>query len=324
MHNDPGWDRRALPLARKRRGPADAGGRRWICRWKAGTMPPARAKSISSTRARLHGMQAASAGCALPGVCLSAVLAAVRRKRCGRGRLPAPAGNPPRRVPTTPLPPAAARPAAVLLAQAACPGRRPVARGGAGAQSAAAAVCRRAVPQRARRAPRRGPDGADPLRRIAGYLQQHCAEPLTLERMGAEFHMSPKYFSAWFQKHFARTFSDYLTAVRIERAKTLLQQNRRRHRVGFPAGGFFGQQLFYPRFPPRCRLHPRAIPPPVPGRPELRVQSLFQEFRVQSLELRYGGAAAQPPLILCKLLGGFKCGRFLLTQDGFYVIQYLA
>ena len=74
-----------------------------------------------------------------------------------------------------------------------------------------------------RRISRDRPAG-DPLRRIAGYLQQHCGEPLTLQRLGEEFHMSPKYFSSYFQKRFARNFSDYLTAVRIERAKTLLQQ----------------------------------------------------------------------------------------------------
>ena len=96
------------------------------------------------------------------------------------------------------LPRAAARPAAVLLAQAAALAADP---------SPAAALALKALLLQfvaglyrgglvARRA---GADGADPLRRIAGYLQQHCAEPLTLERMGAEFHMSPKYFSAWFK-----------------------------------------------------------------------------------------------------------------------------
>ena len=141
------------------------------------------------------------------------------------------------------LPPAAARPAAVLLAQAAALAADP---------SPAAALALKALLLQfvaglyrgglvARRA---GADGADPLRRIAGYLQQHCAEPLTLERMGAEFHMSPKYFSAWFQKHFARTFSDYLTAVRIERAKTLLQQTDAGIEWVSQQAGFSGSSYF--------------------------------------------------------------------------------
>ena len=60
------------------------------------------------------------------------------------------------------------------------------------------------------------------LREIARYIQQHSAEKLTLQQMGEAFHMSPKYFGAYFQRHFDCGFSDYLTAVRIQRARDLL------------------------------------------------------------------------------------------------------
>ena len=54
----------------------------------------------------------------------------------------------------------------------------------------------------------------------------------------------PKYFSSWFQKHFFRTFTDYLTAVRLEQAKTLLQDTDAdieliAQRSGFSAGSYF-------------------------------------------------------------------------------------
>lgn len=62
----------------------------------------------------------------------------------------------------------------------------------------------------------------DTLMEISLYIQENCQYPLTLKTLGNKFHMSPKYFSVYFQKHFARNFSDYLMAVRIENAKKLL------------------------------------------------------------------------------------------------------
>ena len=232
-------------------------------------MPPAPGEVYFINPRELHGMQAASAGCAylafvFPLSWLQFAVNDAAEEDCLR-----PLATRRARADNA-LPPAAARPAAVLLAQAAALAADP---------SPAAALALKALLLQfvaglyrgglvARRA---GADGADPLRRIAGYLQQHCAEPLTLERMGAEFHMSPKYFSAWFQK----TFRPHFQRLPHRRAHRARQDpaaaDRRGHRVGFPAGGFFGQQLFYPRFPPRRRLHPRAIPPPVPGDTGLRV-----------------------------------------------------
>ncbi len=60
------------------------------------------------------------------------------------------------------------------------------------------------------------------LLEITSYIEAHCNEKLTLKRLGKAFHMSPKYFSVYFQKHFSKNFTDYLTAVRLEMAKKLL------------------------------------------------------------------------------------------------------
>ena len=60
------------------------------------------------------------------------------------------------------------------------------------------------------------------LLEIAHYIQIHYNEKLSLQKLGQEFHMSPKYFSVFFQKHFSRNFTEYLTAIRIERAKKML------------------------------------------------------------------------------------------------------
>ena len=241
MHNDPGWidvpfhwhENAEVLLMQAGALDLQVEGRHYAAR-------PGEVYFINPRE--LHGMQAASAGCAylafvFPLSWLQFAVNDAAEEDCLR-----PLATRRARADNA-LPRAAARPAAVLLAQAAALAADP---------SPAAALALKALLLQfvaglyrgglvARRA---GADGADPLRRIAGYLQQHCAEPLTLERMGAEFHMSPKYFSAWFQKHFARTFSDYLTAVRIERAKTLLQQTDAGIEWVSQQAGFSGSSYF--------------------------------------------------------------------------------
>ena len=82
------------------------------------------------------------------------------------------------------------------------------------------------------------------LMAISQYIHENFSYPITLEILGREFHMSPKYFSAYFQKHFYRGFSDYLTAVRLENAKILLQETdfsieHISQMSGFSAGSYF-------------------------------------------------------------------------------------
>lgn len=88
-----------------------------------------------------------------------------------------------------------------------------------------------------------GTPQAEALREMARYIQQHSAEKLTLQRMGQVFHMSPKYFGSYFQNHFDRGFSDYLTAVRIQHAKELLARTDHSmelvaHLCGFSADSY--------------------------------------------------------------------------------------
>lgn len=79
---------------------------------------------------------------------------------------------------------------------------------------------------------------------IAQYIETHHNEKLSLKRMGHEFHMSPKYFSIYFQKHFNRNFSDHLTTIRIEHARKLLTETDSdmeliAHQVGFSGNSYF-------------------------------------------------------------------------------------
>lgn len=60
------------------------------------------------------------------------------------------------------------------------------------------------------------------MRSIMNWLEQHFSEKITLEWISDSFHMSPKYFSRYFKKHFQTTFSEYLNHIRIENACILL------------------------------------------------------------------------------------------------------
>lgn len=63
-----------------------------------------------------------------------------------------------------------------------------------------------------------------PIRTAKQYIQQHYASPITLEGVCAATGFSVSYFSAMFKKETGEGFAKYLTRVRIDRAKELLQQ----------------------------------------------------------------------------------------------------
>ena len=84
----------------------------------------------------------------------------------------------------------------------------------------------------------------DRLLEISKYMQEHCSESLTLNKLGKEFHMSPKYFSVYFQKHFARNFSDYIMAIRLENAKRLLLETEAGMELVAQQSGFSSSSYF--------------------------------------------------------------------------------
>ena len=61
-----------------------------------------------------------------------------------------------------------------------------------------------------------------PIRLAKAYINEHYAEPITLEKTAEVVGLSPAYFSNNFKKFEKRTFTDYLTAVRLAAAKELL------------------------------------------------------------------------------------------------------
>src|SRR5690606_36493372 len=76
------------------------------------------------------------------------------------------------------------------------------------------------------------------------YLQSHYMDEITLELMSEQVHVSPAYFSRLFMKETGRTFTDYLTALRLERAQSLLLEtnwtvNDVAERVGYRNTKYF-------------------------------------------------------------------------------------
>nr|WP_288702869.1 AraC family transcriptional regulator [uncultured Dorea sp.] len=58
---------------------------------------------------------------------------------------------------------------------------------------------------------------------MISYTQQNFMEKISLKEFGEQFHLSEKYISRYFKEHFHITFSQYITHLRLEHAKQLLQ-----------------------------------------------------------------------------------------------------
>ena len=58
---------------------------------------------------------------------------------------------------------------------------------------------------------------------MVSYIQQNFMEKISLKEFSEQFHLSKKYISRYFKEHFHITLSQYITHLRLEYAKQLLQ-----------------------------------------------------------------------------------------------------
>lgn len=73
--------------------------------------------------------------------------------------------------------------------------------------------------------------------RIIRYVQDHFMDPITLETAAKEIHMSTVHLNRIMKKEMGTTFLEYLTHVRIEEAKHLLQATKKPvHEICFDVG----------------------------------------------------------------------------------------
>lgn len=60
------------------------------------------------------------------------------------------------------------------------------------------------------------------LPNIEEHVRKHCLENISLQEMAASFHMSESHFSRLFKKYTGVSFVEYITQLRIDKAKELL------------------------------------------------------------------------------------------------------
>lgn len=69
-------------------------------------------------------------------------------------------------------------------------------------------------------------DTPEYFQKFKDFIWIHMSEPLTLQRICKEFGVSQPYVSRFFRKYEGTSFSNYLTEIRIKKAKELLNQNK--------------------------------------------------------------------------------------------------
>ncbi|SES72657.1 two-component system, response regulator YesN [Salinibacillus kushneri] len=63
------------------------------------------------------------------------------------------------------------------------------------------------------------------IERAKEYIEEHYQNPISLEEVAQHVELSSNYFSNMFKEETGQTFVDYMTDIRLERAKQLLKEN---------------------------------------------------------------------------------------------------
>ncbi len=86
------------------------------------------------------------------------------------------------------------------------------------------------------------------IERVKKYIDGHYRENIYLKGIAAEFHMNPIYLGQLFRKNYGMYFNEYVLTLRIEEAKRLLRQTKKRmyeiaEMVGFQNADYFATQF---------------------------------------------------------------------------------
>lgn len=94
----------------------------------------------------------------------------------------------------------------------------------------------------------RGEKGEGNIEKVKKYIDGHFRENIYLKGIAADFHMNPIYLGQLFRKNYGVYFNEYLLSLRIEEAKRLLRQTKKRmyeiaEQVGFQNADYFAAQF---------------------------------------------------------------------------------
>ncbi|WP_010271658.1 helix-turn-helix domain-containing protein [Paenibacillus senegalensis] len=92
------------------------------------------------------------------------------------------------------------------------------------------------------------PTSRTDLKQIREYMEHHYHEPLSIAQLAQMANLSPKYFVYLFKKTFGHSAIDYLTDLRINRAKRYLLESDYRmreiaHKVGYSDEFYFSRKF---------------------------------------------------------------------------------
>lgn len=74
------------------------------------------------------------------------------------------------------------------------------------------------------------------VERAKAYAQQHLHEPISLDAVAEGIHLSKNYFCNVFKSETGLTFWDYLTQIRIDKAKELLLTDMKTYEIAYTVG----------------------------------------------------------------------------------------
>ncbi|WP_372662469.1 response regulator [Cohnella sp.] len=97
-------------------------------------------------------------------------------------------------------------------------------------------------------AKKRGEKGEGNIEKVKKYIDGHFRENIYLKGIASEFHMNPIYLGQLFRKNYGVYFNEYVLSLRIEEAKRLLRQTKKRmyeiaEQVGFQNADYFATQF---------------------------------------------------------------------------------
>lgn len=88
--------------------------------------------------------------------------------------------------------------------------------------------------------------GNDVVTQVKLYVEEHYAEPVSLEEIAAFVHLNPSYLSGLYKQKTGENISTYLTVVRLNRADKLIRETDLRlgqiaALMGYPNASYFSQ-----------------------------------------------------------------------------------